>query len=135
MLVDVETFLLYTFINAKTVNIFDAIEQNESTSGCPEVDDQDTEALCSEESPAVTVESTIAGREQTCHQGSQNTTDTMHRACTHGIVDMQHVVDELNGKYQYQTADQADDHSSEGRHEVTASGDTHETSQHTVQRQ
>ena len=78
MLVDVETFLLYTFINAKTVNIFDAVEQNESTSGCPEVDDQDTEALCTKESPAVTVEGTIAGREQTCHQGSEDTADAMN---------------------------------------------------------
>ena len=59
MFIDVETFFFYTFVNAQSVNIFYSIEQNYTTSSCPEVDDEDAEALSTEETPTVTVESTV----------------------------------------------------------------------------
>ena len=68
MFVNVKTFFLYSFIYAQAMDIFDAVEQNQAAACCPEVDDQNAKKLGTEETPAVTVESTVAGREQTCHQ-------------------------------------------------------------------
>ena len=59
MFVDVETFLLDAGRYTKTVELLDAIEESESTSCCPKVDDEDAEALSTEESPTVTIESTV----------------------------------------------------------------------------
>ena len=78
MLINVETFLFNALVDAQTVQFLDAIEQSEATGSSPEVDDQDAKALSTEESPAVTIESTVRSRQQTCHQRTQNTTDTMY---------------------------------------------------------
>ena len=59
VLVDVETFFLDAGIYTKAVQFLDAKEEDETASGCPEVDDEDAEALSAEETPAVTVEGTI----------------------------------------------------------------------------
>ena len=48
--VNVETFFLNSFVDAQTVQFLDAIEQGESAGSCPEVDNEDAEALCAEES-------------------------------------------------------------------------------------
>ena len=63
MFIDVKTFLFYTFINAQTVQIFYSVEQNEAAGSCPEVDDEDAEALSAEESPATSVESSVGSAE------------------------------------------------------------------------
>ena len=109
MLINVETFLFDALVDAQTVQFLDAIEQSEATGGSPEVDDQDAKALSTEESPAVTIESTIRSRQQTRHQRTQNTANAVYRAGTHRIVDVQHVVDELDGIDQYDTTDETDD--------------------------
>ena len=135
MFVNVETFLLDALVNTQTVQLLDAEEQGDTTGGSPEVDDEDTEALGSEKSPSTSIESTVAGREQTCHQSTENTTDTVYRAGTHRVVDMQLVVDELDGIDQYDTTDKTNDDGSNRRYEVTASRDAYQSCQHTVQGQ
>jgi hypothetical protein len=78
MFINVETFLLDALVNAQAVQLLNAIEENDTTGSSPEVNDQDAKALSSEESPSMTIESTIRGRKQTRQQRSQNTTDTMN---------------------------------------------------------
>ena len=78
MFVNVEAFLFDTLVDAQAVQFLDAVEQGETTGGSPEVDDEDAEQLSTEESPAVTVESAVRSREQTRHQRTQNTADTVY---------------------------------------------------------
>lgn len=78
MLVDVEAFFLYAFADAQAMYFLYTIEQYESTGGCPEIDDQDAKALCTEEAPTVTIESTVVNSEQTRHQCTEYATDTMY---------------------------------------------------------
>ena len=78
MLINVEAFLFDALVDAQAVQFLDAVEQGEATGSSPEVDDQYAKALSTEESPAVTVESTIRSRQQTCHQRTQDTTDTVY---------------------------------------------------------
>ena len=59
MFVDVEAFLFDALVDAQAMQFLDAIEQGESAGSSPKVDDEDTETLSAEESPAVTVERTI----------------------------------------------------------------------------
>ena len=59
MFVYVEAFLFYAGTNPKSVRFLDAEEEQEATCGGPEVDDKYSKALGSEESPAVTIESTV----------------------------------------------------------------------------
>ena len=60
MFVDVEAFLFYSFVYTQTVQFLDAEEQGETTDSSPKVDNQNTEAFSTEESPAVAVERTIS---------------------------------------------------------------------------
>ena len=78
MFVNIQTFLFYSCTDAQAMQTLDAIEQCESAGGSPEVDDQNAKALSTEESPAVTVEGTVRSRQQTCHQRSQDTADTVY---------------------------------------------------------
>ena len=78
MFVNVETFLLDALVDTQAMQLLDAVEQNESTDSSPKVDDQDAKALSAEKSPAASVESAIRGRQQTCHQRTQNTADTVY---------------------------------------------------------
>ena len=78
VLIDIETFLLNTLVNAQTMQFLDTVEEGKTTGSCPEVDDQYAKHLSTEESPTITIEGTVARREQTCHNGSKDTTDTMY---------------------------------------------------------
>ena len=78
MLVDVETFFLDAGIHTKSVQFLDAVEEEKTASGCPEVDDENTEALSTEETPTASVEGTVACREQTCHQGTEDTANAVY---------------------------------------------------------
>ena len=111
MFVDIETFLLNTLTNAQTVYLLDTIEEDETTGSSPEVDDEDTKQLSTKETPAEAVEGTVARREQTSHQCAEDTTDTMYRAGTHRVVDVQLVIDELDGVHQDDTTGQTNDNS------------------------
>ena len=111
--VDIKSFFLYAFVNAQTMQFLDAIEQCESAGSSPEVDHEDTEAFCTEESLAETIERTIGCGQQTRHQGTQDTTYSMYRRSTYWIVDVQLVVNELDGINQYSTAYKADDDGSD----------------------
>ena len=62
MLVNVEPLLLNALVDAQAMQLLDAVEQGESTGASLEVDDQDAQALSTEESPAVTIESAIRRR-------------------------------------------------------------------------
>ena len=134
MFINVESFLFDALVNAQAVQLLDSVEQSHTTGGSPKVDDQDAEQLCSEESPSVTIESTIRGRQQTCHQGAEYAADTMYRAGTNGVVDMQLMVNKLDGINQYDTTDKTNDDGSYGRYEIAASRDAYQTSQHAVER-
>ena len=62
MFIDVKTFFFDSLVHTQAVQLLNAIEQDE-TAGCsPKVDDQYSETLGAEESPAVTVKSTIRRR-------------------------------------------------------------------------
>ena len=115
MFVDVETFFFYALADTQAVCLLDAVEQGESAGGSPEVYDQYAEALSTEESPAVTVERTVRSREQTSHQRSEDTADTVYGTGTHRIVDVQYMIDKLDGVDQYDTTHETDDHSTYGR--------------------
>ena len=98
MLIHVQPFVLNTGRHPKAVKFLDAKEEKEAAGSSPEVDDEDAEAFCPKEAPAVTVESAVARREKARHQCAENATDTMYGAGTYRIVDVQHMVDELDGK-------------------------------------
>ena len=133
MFVNVETFLFNTLVNTQAMQLLDAVEQGETTSSSPKVNDENTEALCTEESPTVTVERTIGSRKQTCHQGAENTADTMYAGCTDRVVNMQFVVNELNSINENDTTDETNNDCSYRRYEIATGGDTYKTCQHTVQ--
>ena len=62
MFVDIETFLLNSFVNAQTVQLLDTIEKHETADSSPEVDDKDTKTLSTEESPTMAIEGTVRSR-------------------------------------------------------------------------
>ena len=132
MLIDIQSLFLDTRLDTKAVQFPDAEEQDDATGGCPEVDDEYAEALRTEEAPAMTIESTVAGGEQSRHQGSEYSAHAMHRRSTNGVVDMQDMVDKLDGKYQHHATHQSDDDSAQGVNEVAPCRDAHQTSQHAV---
>ena len=109
MFVNVQSFVLNTGRHPKAVKLLDAKEEKEATGCSPAVDNKDTEAFSPEEAPAVTVESAVARREKARHQRAEDATDTMNGAGTDRVVDVQHMVDELDGKDQNYSADKADD--------------------------
>ena len=61
MFVNIQSFFLDTGIHTQTVNLLNAVEQDESANCCPEVDHEDTKSLCAEESPTKAVEGTVSG--------------------------------------------------------------------------
>ena len=78
MLVDIQSFLLDTGIHTQTMDLLNAVKQDESADCSPEVDHEDTKSLCAEKSPTKAVEGTVSGLQQTRHQRTQDTTDTMY---------------------------------------------------------
>ena len=98
MFIHVQSFVLNTGRHPKAVKLLDAKEEKEAAGCSPAVDDEDAEALSRKEAPAVTVESAVACREKAGHQRAEDATDTMNGAGTNRVVDMQHMVDELDGK-------------------------------------
>ena len=96
MLVDVETFFLNALVNTQTGNLLDAVEEDESCHCCPKVYADDAEHLSTEESEATAVEGATVEGEETCHQGSEDTTDAMNGAGTNRVVNVELGVDELN---------------------------------------
>ena len=59
MFINIEALFFNALFYAQPMNLLDAVEQNEATDGSPEIDDQNAKALGTEESPAVTIKSTI----------------------------------------------------------------------------
>ena len=98
MFVNVQSFVLNTSRHPKAVKLLDTKEEKEAAGSGPEVNDKDAEAFSPKETPAVTVESAVACREKAGHQRAENATDTMYGAGTNRVIDMQHMVDELDGK-------------------------------------
>lgn len=135
MLVDVQSFVFYASWDAKSVHFLDAIEENKSAGCCPEIDDQDSEAFSPEKAPAVTVESAVAGREQAREQSAQNAANAMNGTCANRVVDVQAMVDELDGEDQYCSADKTDYDGSQRRDEVTTGCNAYKARQHAVQSQ
>lgn len=78
VLVDIETFFLDSLVNTQTGNLLDAPEEDDTCYGCPKVDAEDTEALSTEESEATTIEGATIKGEETSHQGTEDTTNTMY---------------------------------------------------------
>ena len=135
MFIDIKSFFLDTGTDTQAVQLLDAVEQDETAGGCPKVDAENAEALGAEESPSMTIESSVRSGEQTCHQCAEDTADTVYRRSTHGVVDVQLMIDKLDGIDQHQSTDESDDDGSERRHQVAACRDSHQSGQHTVQRQ
>ncbi len=101
MLVHIETFLFDPGADAQATELLDAVEEQETTHGSPQDDDQDTEALHAEEVPAVAVEKTAVGGQQAGHQRPEDTADTVDGGSTHRVVDVKLVVDELDREDQH----------------------------------
>ena len=59
MLVDVQTFFFHTGRNAETVQLLDAIEEDDTTGSSPEVNHENAKALSTEEAPTVAIEGTV----------------------------------------------------------------------------
>ena len=78
MHVDIETFFLDSLINTETSNLLDTPEEDDTCYGCPKVDAEDTEALCTEESEATTIEGATIKGEETSHQSTEDTAYTMN---------------------------------------------------------
>ena len=114
MLIHVQSFVLNTGRHPKAVKFLDAKEEKEAAGSSPEVDDEDAEALSTEESPAASVESAIGCGEQTCQQSAKDAADTVYGACANRVVDVQDVVNELNGIDKDCTTYQTDDNGTDG---------------------
>ena len=78
MFVNIQALVLDAGWHSEAVELLNAKEEKEAAGSCPEVDDEDAGALCSEETPAVTVESTVARGEQTRHNRAEDAADTMY---------------------------------------------------------
>ena len=109
MLVDIETFLLDSLVNTETTDLLDTPEEDDTCCSCPKVDAEDTEKLCSEETETATVEGTAIEGEETCHQGTEDTTYTMYRASTYRVINMKLGIDELDREYQDDTCQKTND--------------------------
>ena len=88
MLVDVKAFLFNTLVHTQAMQVLDAVEQDETTGGSPKINDKDSEAFCTEESPTVTIEGTVRRTEQARHQCAENTTNSMDAGGTDGIINV-----------------------------------------------
>ena len=128
MFVNVQSFVLNTGRHPKAMKFLDAKEEKEAAGSSPTVDDKDAEAFCPKEAPAVAIERAVARREKAGHQRAENATDTMYGAGTYRVVDVQDVVNELNGIDKYGATHKSDDHCSDGRNEVATGSDAHQTS-------
>ena len=83
----------------------------------------------------MSIEHATIQSQQTRHQRSENTADTMNGRCTYGVVDMQTVVDKLNGEYENDTTYQTDDDGTQRTYKVATSRNAYQSSQHTIERQ
>jgi len=135
MLVNIQALVLDTGRNTQAVQFLDSVEEGEATGGSPKVDDEDAEGLSSEETPTVAIQCTIAYGEQAGHQRAQDSAYAMNAASSYRIIDVQTVVDELNGKDENRSANQTNDNCSHRRNHITASSNTYQSSQHAVQGQ
>ena len=135
MLVDVEPFFFNTFGNAETVYPIESFEDEKSHAGCPCTYYEGSKYLCSEESPACTIKESFARRQETCENGTCETSDPVYGTCTNGIVNLQHFIDELNREYHQDATDCTDDDSTQRRNHFTACRDTYQTCQDTIQSQ
>ena len=108
MFVNIQAFVLDASRNTQAVQLLDAVEEGETTGGGPEVDDEDAKRLGSEEAPAVAVQRTIANGEQAGHQCAQDSAYAVNAGGADGIIDVQTVVDELDGKDENRSANQSD---------------------------
>ena len=109
VLVDVKSLFLHALVNTESDGVLDRPEEYDTAGGCPSVYTKNAEGLCTKESEAVTIESTLTGGEQTGQQSTENTSDPVNGTGTDRVVDMKLLVDELNGKRQGDTAADADD--------------------------
>ena len=114
MFIHIQSFILDARRNTQAVQFLDTIEEDDATGSCPEVYDKYAKRFGSEEAPAVTVESSVAYRQQTSHQCSENTTNTVNTGGTNGIVNVEFVINELNAENQHCAADETDDDSTHG---------------------
>ena len=135
MLINIQTFILDASGNTQTVQFLDTIEEEDTAGSSPKVDDEHTEAFGSEEPPTMTIEGTTAGRKQSRQQRAQNAANTVHGTCAYGVIDVQTVIDKLDGEYQYRPANKADDDGSQGRDEVATGCDANKARQHSIQSQ
>ena len=135
MFVDIQSFLLDTTIDAQSMQALDAVEQDEAAGSSPEVDDEDAETLSTEESPTMTIEGSVGRGQQTRHKRAQDAAYTMYRRSTHRVVDVQTMVDELDGEDKHDAADESDDDGSDRRDKVTTRRDAYKSGQHTVESQ
>ena len=114
MFVDVQTFLFDAARYAQTVDLVETLEDDEAHAGCPGAHYDGTEQLCQEEAGAEAIEPSFAGAEEACQDGACETSDTVYRGGTYGVVDVQHLVDEVDGKDHQHTADGTDEGGSSG---------------------
>ena len=135
MLIDVEAFLLNTLRNTETDSLLNRPEEDDASDDSPAVDDEDTKSLCAKEAEAVTVEAALRDGEDTCEQGSKDTTDTVNRACAGRVVNMELLVDEGDREWKDDTADSTDGYCTGRRDSIAACGDAYQAGKDTVQRQ
>ena len=133
MFVDVKAFFLNACRNSQAVYLVEQLEDDVTHRCSPGSDDQGTEKLCTEESPAGTVEQTFAGREESCQDGTCKAAYTVYGAGTNGIVYFQDLVDELYCKNHQYATDESDNGGTSCRYTVATGRDADQTGQNAVQ--
>lgn len=134
MFIDVEAFFLNALVDTQANGLLNAVEENETASSSPKVDNDNTENLSQEESGAMTVEPALTYREQSRQDGTEDTANAVDGACTNGVVDMKFLVNKFNGEHKYGTANGTNDNSTDRRNHVATGRDTYQTGQDAVKR-
>ena len=114
MFVDVQTLLFDAARYAQAVNLIQSLEDDESHGSGPDTDDYGSKQLCSEEAGTCSIEEPFGSGEETSEDGSCESANSVYRAGTYGVVNLQYLVDEIYGENHQDTADTTDDGRTQG---------------------
>ena len=133
MLVNVEPLLLDALRNAEAVDLVERLEDDESHTGGPSAYHNGSEELGTEEAPTMTVEEAFAGGEEAGEDGSRETANTVYGRGADGIINLEHLVNEIDSENHQHTADGTNQGRTRCRYAVATGGDANQTGQDAVQ--
>ena len=140
--VDVKPLVLNAGRNAQAVNPVKPLEHDEADRNSPQTDTERAENLCRKEAArVVAIEEaghcgiSLARSKDAREDCAEHTAHAMNGTGSHRIVDVQHVVDELNGKGHHDTRHDADGGSPADADQVATRRNGDKPRQNAVQRQ